>query len=137
MIDSVRDFMKSCPLLSEIDVNINYLNESAVSGAVENVSAQPVIKMYTDGGTMRQMLFTVSLRQAFGQEDAANGAAVSKLEQVSDWIETQSNAGILPSLEGKRSPVSLEIEKSGWLEDKTTDTAKYQLQCRLVYYQEP
>jgi hypothetical protein len=73
------------------------------------VSTEPVLKTYTDGGTMRQFLFAVALRQTFGQDAAANNAAISQLEQISDWIEAQSNAGIPPSLVGNKSPISLEM----------------------------
>lgn len=136
MINSIKAFIKTCPTLLDVDVNINYLGENGASGAIENLPAEPIIKNYTDGGALRQFLFAVALRQDYGQDVAANSAAIAKLEQISDWIEEQDRIGILPALDGNRNSVSLEVVKTGWVDEKMSDTAKYQLQCRLVYYQD-
>lgn len=136
MIDAMKAFMNTCPMLADIDVNINYLGENEKSGAMENVSCEPIIKNYTDGGALRQFLFTVALREKYGQNVAENTAAIVKLEQLSDWIYEQDRLGILPSFSGNKNAVSLEVIKTGWVDEKQSDTAKYQLQCRLVYYQD-
>lgn len=136
MISSIKAFIKTCPALSDIDVNINYLSENIADGAIENTSCEPIIKNYTDGGALRQFLFTVALREKYGQNVAENTAATTKLEQLSDWIYEQDRLGILPNLDGNKNSVSLEVVKTGWVDEKQNDTAKYQLQCRLVYYQD-
>ena len=136
MIDTIKAFISTCPVLADIDVNINYLSENEASAAIENVSANPVIKNYTDGGALMQFLFTVALREKCGQNAAENTAATVKLEQLSDWIYEQDRLGILPNLDGNKKSVSLEVIKTGWVDEKQSDTAKYQLQCRLVYYQD-
>ncbi len=136
MINSIKAFIKTCPILADVDVNVNYLGENAESSAIENVSAEPVIKNYTDGGALRQFLFTVALRERYGQDVAENTAATVKLEQLSDWIYEQDRLGILPAFSGNKNSVSLEVIKTGWVDEKQSDTAKYQLQCRLVYYQD-
>lgn len=136
MIETIKAFIKTCPILADVDVNINYLGENEKSSAIENVSAEPVIKNYTDGGALRQFLFTVALRQEYGQDVAENTAATVKLEQLSDWIYEQDRLGILPAFSGNKNSVSLEVIKTGWVDEKMSDTAKYQLQCRLVYYQD-
>ncbi len=136
MINSIKAFIKTCPILADVDVNINYLGENEKSGAIENVSSDPIIKNYTDGGALRQFLFTVALREKIGQDVAENTAATVKLEQLSDWIYEQDRLGILPALSGYKNSVSLEVVKTGWVDEKQSDTAKYQLQCRLVYYQD-
>ena len=136
MMNNIKAFIGTCPVLSDVDVNINYLGENDASGAIENVSAEPIIKNYIDGATLRQFLFAIALRQDYGQDVAANSAAIAKLEQISDWIGEQDRMGILPALDGNRSSVSLEVVKTGWVEEKESNTAKYQLQCRLVYYQD-
>lgn len=136
MINTIKAFINTCPTLSDIDVNINYLGENEKSGAIENVSCEPIIKNYTDGGALRQFLFTVSLREKYGQNAAENAAATDKLDELSDWIFEQDRLGILPNLDGNKNSVSLEVVKTGWVDEKQSDTAKYQLQCRLVYYQD-
>lgn len=136
MINSIKAFIKTCPILADIDVNINYLGENEKSGAIENVSCEPIIKNYTDGGALRQFLFAVALREKYGQNVAENTTATAKLEQLSDWIYEQDRIGNLPALDGNRNSISLEVIKTGWVDEKQSDTAKYQLQCRLVYYQD-
>ena len=134
MINSIKAFINTCPLMTKIDVNINYLGENDSCAAIENVSTEPIVKNYTDGGTLRQFLFTIALREKYGQDAAKNTAATNKLEELSDWIYEQDRLGILPDLDGNRNSVSLEVIKTGWVDEKQSDTAKYQLQCRLVYY---
>ncbi len=136
MLNATKAFIKTCPTLSDVDVNINYLGENAGSSAIENVSSDPIIKNYTDGGALRQFLFTVALREKCGQDTAENTAAMVKLEQLSDWIYEQDRLGILPNLDGNKNSVSIEVTKTGWVDEKQSDSAKYQLQCRLVYYQD-
>lgn len=136
MINTIKAFINTCPTLFEIDVNINYLGEQSASAAVENVSAEPIIKNYTDGATLRQFLFTIAMRENYGQDAEVNRAAASKLDDISDWICEMDKRGILPVLKDGKSPISLEVIKTGWVEEKESDTAKYQLQCRLVYYQD-
>ncbi len=136
MIHTMKAFMTACPTLTDIDINVNYLGENEANGAVENVSCEPVIKNYTDGGALRQFLFTVALREKYGQDAAENTTAIQKLEHLSDWIYEQNRLGILPVLDGNKNAVSLEVIKTGWVEEKMSNTAKYQLQLRLVYYQD-
>jgi len=136
MLNAIKAFIKTCPTLLDVDVNINYLGENAGSSAIENASCEPVIKNYTDGGALRQFLFTVALREKYGQDAAENTAAAGKLEALSDWIYEQDRLGILPAFSGNKNSVSLEVVKTGWVDEKMSDTAKYQLQCRLVYYQD-
>lgn len=136
MINTIKAFINSCPLLADSDININYLSENEASHAIENVSAEPIIKNYTDGGALRQFLFTVALREKCGQDVAENTAAATKLDQLSDWIYEQDRLGILPDLDGSKKSISLEVVKTGWVDEKQSDTAKYQLTCRLVYYQD-
>ena len=136
MINSIKAFIKTCPILADVDVNVNYLGENEKNGAIENVSSDPIIKNYTDGGALRQFLFTVALRERYGQDTAVNTAATVNLEQLSDWIYEQDRLGILPAFSGNKNSVSLEVVKTGWVDEKQSDTAKYQLQCRLVYYQD-
>ena len=136
MINSIKDFMATCPFLTETDININYLGEDAVSSSVNSVSADPVIKTYTDGGSLRQFIFEISIRQSYGENEEANIAAAELLENISDWIEQKNNVGILPSLSNNKHPISLEIFRTGRVKHKTADTAKYQLKCKLIYYQE-
>lgn len=126
----------SCPFLEDLDMNINYLAESAVSASVDSVSENSLIKTYIDGATVRQLYFDISLRQGYGDDIETNSNAIGIMQQVADWIDGQNRVGILPKLSGNRSSISIEAVASGYPEEKSTDTAGYRLRCRLVYYQE-
>ena len=136
MISNIQEFMAGCPHFSGFDISVNHLGEDAGSRSVDGLDVQPVIKNYTDGSSLRQFLFAVTLRQHFEQDVDANEVAIGLLEQISDWIENHNNIGILPVLGGNQSPVNLEVINTRRLDSDTTDTVKYQLQCRLVYNQE-
>ena len=54
-------------------------------------------------------------------------------EEFSSWIEEQNKNKNLPLLDGA-TPLRLEVLTSGYLFRANTDTARYQIQCRLIYY---
>ena len=141
MIRSIKDFLMSCPALADLDINVNCLSEAVVSASVDSVSVDSVsedslIKTYTDGATVRQMYFDISLRQDYGDDVGTNSNAIGTMQQIADWIDGQNRVGILPKLSGNRSALSIEATASGYPDEKSTDTASYRLRCRLVYYQE-
>jgi hypothetical protein len=59
-------------------------------------------------------------------------------EAFADWLESQTNAGVLPTLGAKQT--ALEIEATSWaylFEQGNSETGIYQIQARLIYEQEP
>ena len=59
-------------------------------------------------------------------------------EALADWFESQTEAGILPTLSEGKTAVSIEASNWAYLyEQGTSDKGIYQIQCKLVYEQQP
>ncbi|MEN6300822.1 MAG: chloramphenicol resistance protein, partial [Anaerolineaceae bacterium] len=59
-------------------------------------------------------------------------------EEFADWLESQTAAGVLPTPGTKKTAESIEATGWGYLfEQGDSDTGIYQIQCKLVYRQQP
>lgn len=136
IIESIRDFILQCPFLEDWKVNIDYLGVS-MSYSIDPLPADPIVRRYMDGGTLKQFIFAFTSKEEF-DGDARTGIENSGFYQVfGEWIEEQNNKRNLPELENsKQRAVSIEVVQGGYLYDAETDMGQYQIQCRLVYEQE-
>lgn len=135
MIDNIREYLKTCPYLKNGKINVDYLGEAPVRYTIDAVPSPAVLKHYAGGDTLRQFVFVFASREYYGQEVLQNMQNNSFYESFAAWLEEQSEAGELPSLESGKTAQSMEALTSGYLYDGDTDNARYQIQCRLVYYQ--
>ena len=60
IIDSIRNYIRGCPLINKGKVNVDYLGVDIGEYSIEPTPADPIIKRYADGGTLRQYLFVFS-----------------------------------------------------------------------------
>ena len=56
-------------------------------------------------------------------------------EEFEEWLDRQNRAHNFPDLGEGRRGSKLEVTTSGYVFAPDTDTARYQIQCRLSYYQ--
>ena len=58
IIRAVYDYFKSCPLLDgEGRVRVNFLGDRPVEYVIEEIPAEPIVKRYVDGSSIRQFRF--------------------------------------------------------------------------------
>lgn len=136
MIEAIKNYLKTCPFLKSGKIHVNYLGADAVRYSIEPVPVNPIIKRYTDGGTQRQYTFVFASREYY---DAAvlTGMDTAKFyEDFADWLEQQDAAGNLPVLDAGKKAQSVQALTLGYAYDTTTDKARFQIQCRLVFQQE-
>ena len=57
-------------------------------------------------------------------------------EDLCDWVEAQSRAGILPELPEGMYADSIEVLSPGYIYDITGKNARYQMPMRLIYTKE-
>ena len=136
IIDKVRDYIKTCPLLKNGKINVNYLGEDAVRYTIDNVPSTPTIKKYTDGSELRQFLFVFGSRESYDADVLANMDVSKFYEDFSEWVEQQNATGNLPKLESGMSAQGIEVLTTGYLHEIRTGNARFQIQCRLVYKKE-
>lgn len=135
IIESVRDFLKGCPLLSDGKINVDFLPEAAATYSVDVTPVNPVLKSYIDGSSLRQFVFTFSTRTYYGDIVRQQLDNLCFFERFAEWIEAQNRARRFPKLGEGRTVRKLEVTTSGYVFATDTDTAKYQIQYRLTYFQ--
>lgn len=139
VIGSIRAFVNTCPFLDEFDalVGVEYLSENTKSFVVEaSVTDRPIQKRYVNGDTVRRFNFVFASREYFGQDIMENMDVAEFYEKFSDWLEECSLKNTLPDLGGEKEARKIEALTNGYVLNADESKARYQIQCRLTYYQE-
>ena len=71
VISAIRDFITTCPYLDEFEetfskVDIDFLEEKPTNYMVEAVPAEPIVKRYTNGDSIRRVAFHFCSRVFWG-----------------------------------------------------------------------
>lgn len=137
IIESIRDYIKQCPHLSEFNkgINVNYLGEEDDSYCIEETPSNPIVKKYIDGSSVRKFLFVFASKEAYGQDVMQNIENSGFYEHFADWLEEQSEKGNLPILEKGKEARKIQANTNGYLFNAEMDKASYQIQLELTYYQ--
>ncbi|MEG1779583.1 MAG: hypothetical protein RR263_05715 [Oscillospiraceae bacterium] len=136
IIDGVTEFIKSCPLLKKGTLNVNYLGENAPKYSIDVMTVNPIIKKYPDGETQRQFLFVLASRETYDRETLANMDVAKFYEEFGEWIETQDHKRNFPTMDKGCIPTSIQVTSSGYLFAVDNKTARFQIQCKLIYNKE-
>jgi len=136
MVEHIRNFMMQCPFLASGPVGVDYLGSTPRQYSIDQTPGTAIIKRYSSGDSIRQALFTFSGREPYGESEEENIDNAAFYEQLAAWLEEQSRAGILPVLDAGKTAQSIEVLTGGYILDADTTTARYQIQCRLNFYQE-
>lgn len=137
IIENVRSYLRKCPLLKKDKINVNYLGDEPVNYAIEPMPASPIVKRYTDGGTLRQYLFTFSSCEAYDENTLENMKVAQFFEEFENWICEQDNKGNYPDLKDSKVKVKrLEVMSSGYLFNEEGTMAHFQLELKLTYRKE-
>lgn len=136
IIQSLYDYFAACPLLGDGKINVDYLPETAVEYTIDAITGDPIIKRYARGAAVKQYLFAFGSRQYYGSNAVQNIANSGFYEDFAAWLAAQNKARKFPVLPAGCIPRRIEAQTSGYLFGADTQTARYQIQCRLIYYQE-
>lgn len=137
MIAAVRQYVQSCPYMQEFGrVNIDWLDKKAKSFAIETTPMAPIIKSYINGDAVKQFGFLIATREAYGPDLLQNADNIAIFERIAKWFREQSTNDDLPDLGAGREAQKIEALTDGYAYQTSIDTARYQMQCRVVYYEE-
>lgn len=137
IIEALRSYLASYSGLADgAPVWVN--NLSGVNEyAIIQLPGGKVIQKYIGGGGEKEFPFAFQSMLSTA-DDAARLENVGFFELFSDWLESQTEAGELPDLGTKKTATSIEALTWGYLyEQGESGTGIYQINCRLVYEQEP
>ena len=135
IIESLYDYFKTCPLLGDSKINVDYLPAGPVEYTIDAITGDPIIKRYARGAAQRQYLFAFGSREAYGPDVLQNIANSGFYEDFAAWLDEQTAIKNFPSLSAGQTPQRIEAQSTGYLFGADPDSARYQIQCRLIYFQ--
>lgn len=135
IIESIRKYLSNCPLLMDGKLNVDFLPPEAASYSVDVTPVSPVVKSYLDGSSVCQFAFVLATRTYYGVDIRQQIDNLGFFEKFSNWIEDQNHNRNWPDLGNGKKAQKLEVTTSGYVFAPETDTARYQIQCKLTYFQ--
>ena len=136
IIAGLEAYMRGCPLLERGAFRIDALGPKPVEYCVETDIFEPVIQHYINGDELKQYQFNFCSRNYYGFDRVQNALNSGFYEQFARWIKTQDAHGAYPDMPDYCYPESIEVTSSGYILDSAGKNARYQISCRLVYYEE-
>lgn len=143
ILNSLYDYIKSCPLLQEstngiLMLKVDYSQtDNATSYSINETVCKPELKTYVNGDSENQFIFTMTSIEYFGSDEDVNIANIYFYEQFAQWLKSNSFKKILPAMEYGQTAVKIKALTGGYLFDNAADatTARYCIQCQLIYDQ--
>ena len=135
VIQSLKDWLLTCPLLEGQRLNTNYLGAEATEFAIIETPTNPVREHYLDGSGVRQKVVAITAVQDSSPDLLQQLAASGFWEELCEWVEDQVRNDDLPELDGDRETCSVEVTASPYLFYTTAQTARYQVQVLITYTQ--
>lgn len=134
IIESIKNYLESCPYFEGKAININYLSPQNGSLSIDNVPKNPIVKRYSDGESLMQFCFLLAERIVYDGSIQENLQISQFFEEFESWIELQNKEKNLPDLSymGLLS-VSIEVTESGTIYDTARTSARFQTGLRLLY----
>jgi|GEM_PF-2896714 len=134
MVFDILNYMKSCPYLSDCNMNIDYLGKSVRSLSVSGRSNDETVRVYTDGDSLTRSEFILKLRLPYGVDKSKNRANSILLKNIEEWFLQNSSKGILPELGEEKIPVSVSADFSRDNVTYLADTAVFTANVAVLYY---
>lgn len=137
VLAAVQTFIKTYgSLVSNAPVLIDFMAATPTQYAIIPLPGARVVEWYINGGSVREFPFAFESMESTADE-LERLENIGFFEAFSDWLESQSLAGTLPTLGTGKT--ATKIETLGWafLYEQGSETGTYQIQCRLEYEQVP
>jgi len=118
-------------------VLIETLGKEPTQYAILPLAGGRILERYINGATLREYPFAIQSME-YTSADLERLENNGFYEALADWFETQTEAGVLPTLDAGKTAEA--IEASGWgfiLEQGESGSGIYQITGRLIYQQEP
>lgn len=137
IINAVREYISTCPYLEEGRIlGVDRLGADPIEYTIDTVPCEPIIKEYTGGSTERQFEFIFGSCEKYGQDILQNIFNSEFYEKFADWIERNNWNRIYPDLGEFRTVNKIEILTNGSAFEVGSNTSRYQIQMRIVYFQD-
>ena len=131
VIKAIRDYLLTCPYLSQQNINIDYLGNEAREYSIDKIPCEPIVKQYIDGSSIQQYLFVITSIEAYSKDYIGNQKNIEFYEMFEKWLQTQNTNKNFPNLQEEVYGIEI-IENSSQI-TRETNTAKYQIKLRVLY----
>ena len=136
-LEAVRNWLRTCPLLKEGRLGVDFLPEDAQTCSVDSVPGPETVKRYLDGSAVKQVDFVLASRVFYGDQITQNTDNLEWYEAFSDWVRGQNRRPKrLPQLSAGRTARAVEVTTSGYPFQVSEDgKARYQIQLKMTYFE--
>lgn len=135
IIAALSTWIKTNTDLKDKPVWVDYLGPEPAEYSINPMPGNKVLETYINGASRRAYPFSFNA-MAPTDSDMERLANIGFFETLSDWMETQTEAGNLPTLGTGKTAESVQADNWGYLfEEGESGTGVYQVQCTLTYYQ--
>lgn len=117
-------------------INVDFLPEAGVEYSIDTTPSTEIVRRYVDGSSIRQYLFVIRSVEDYGTDVLQNLSNSGFYEELAAWMEQQTWDGSVPQLPTGLHAQRIEAQSTGYLFSPGAKTGRYQIQCRLLYYQE-
>lgn len=137
ILSAVKAFIATYPNLdSGRPLTSDHLGASPVWYSISPVSGNPVIETDILGNKKKQFPFAFRSME-YTADELERLDNIAFFETFQEWLDTQTEAGTLPTMAAGKTPESIEAIDWGYLyEYGQSETGVYQIMCRLVYWQD-
>ncbi len=132
---ALREYFLQCPLLGQSRLGVDWLPDTGVAFSLDVTPASQVITRYASGSSIRQYLFVLRSVNEYGADDLQNLENSALYERVAAWLDEQTRSRNFPNLGPGRTVQRIEAQSTGYLASVSPDAGRYQIQCRIVYFE--
>lgn len=133
IIKGLHDYFEKCPLMANGKLNVDFLPEAGCEYSIDVDPTEEVIQWYLRGAAKCQYVFAIRTLSTYGQEVLQQLDNSGYFEQLAAWLREQKRKGNFPKLPDGYTPIDIIALSPAYLFETDIETAKYQIQCRLVY----
>ena len=130
MLESVRRWLATCPVMAGGRIGVDYLADEADSWAIAAGASQPKRKEYINGSYIGQFEFTIANRRAFGDDLTLNEKNIDECEKLAEWL---GSAPTLPDFGEEKNTQKCEVVSGGYISSANARTARYEIRARIIY----
>ncbi|MFA5324461.1 MAG: hypothetical protein WC373_17425 [Smithella sp.] len=136
IIESIRTYILTYTgLTSGAPVWVDYLGQNPTEYSIVPLAGARIIEKYLDGGSLREFPFAFQSMESTA-DNLERLESIGFYETFSEWLDTQTEAGTLPTLASGKTPTLIEALGCGYLfQESDSSRGIYQVQCRLEYEQ--
>lgn len=137
MVEEIKRYFEEKEIINskgnKINIYVDFLGENPTEFAIMKIPSNPIVETYIDGSTLRQFQFQLISCNGYGVDVMQNIANSNFYEQLYEKIENLNKKREYPNIKGIEK---IECLDDGALLNTTTNTARYSIQMRILYYKE-